>query len=177
MKWLTVFIILLGTLFLANLAYQKTQFGAIQCLGAYPNAQLTPGKADTSDFGALTAIYNGQTYSQSHRNVPQGVKNQVMAEYGVQSAGEIDHFISLGLGGSNSKENLWPEPTSVICNGMDYGFRTKDRVETYLISQMKSGKISPIDAQNCLKNDWIACYQKYLGKSFGATPTNEPPIE
>src|SRR5258708_3815779 len=52
-------------------------------------------------------------YSSTVRNVPESVKAQVFAEYGITThvAGEyeVDHLISLELGGSNDIANLWPE--------------------------------------------------------------------
>ncbi len=51
-------------------------------------------------------------YTKKVRNVPEAVKRQVYASYGITShkAGdfEVDHLISLELGGSNSPKNLWP---------------------------------------------------------------------
>jgi hypothetical protein len=47
------------------------------------------------------------------RDVPEEMKREVYREYGITSHGpgdyEIDHLISLELGGSNSIKNLWPE--------------------------------------------------------------------
>ena len=51
-------------------------------------------------------------YTKTVRDVPQPLKEQVYRSYGVTSRQpgeyEIDHLVSLELGGSNSARNLWP---------------------------------------------------------------------
>ena len=55
-------------------------------------------------------------YSTSVRDVPESEKQAVYAEYGIthHSTGEyeVDHLVSLELGGSNDISNLWPEAAS-----------------------------------------------------------------
>jgi hypothetical protein len=97
-------------------------------------------------------------YSQSVRNVPESEKNADYAEYGITShvegQYEVDHLISLELGGSNDIANLWPEladPTP--------GFHQKDKVENYLHKQVCDGAISLNTAQKELSTDWLAVYR------------------
>ncbi|HEY6408903.1 MAG TPA: HNH endonuclease signature motif containing protein, partial [Ktedonobacteraceae bacterium] len=98
-------------------------------------------------------------YSKTVRHVPQSVKNEVYAEYGIisHSSGqyEIDHFIPLELGGSNDISNLWPEPAAP-----QPGFHEKDQVENYLHGQVCSGTRSLTDAQNAIASDWVAVYNQ-----------------
>jgi hypothetical protein len=96
-------------------------------------------------------------YSSSVRNVPESEKNQVYAEYGIatHTTGqyEVDHLISLELGGSNDAANLWPEladPTP--------GFHQKDQVENYLHKQVCDGKLSLKQAQQEIATDWLKVY-------------------
>jgi hypothetical protein len=121
----------------------------------YPDANCTPG-AIFSNVTADQVCTPG--YSSSVRNVPQSVKKQVYAEYGITSHTtgqyEVDHFIPLELGGSNDISNLWPEPASPTP-----GFHEKDRVENYLHDQVCSGAMSLSDAQNAITSDWVAIYQ------------------
>src|SRR5512143_2004498 len=74
-----------------------------------PNSQLTPG--DVLDVTTSDICVPG--YSSKVRDVPTSVKTQVYHEYGIPSHKpgqyEVDHLISLELGGSNSIRNLWPE--------------------------------------------------------------------
>lgn len=79
----------------------------------YPVKILTPGKADTLNRDDLIKLYNGKTYSQSHRNVSESVKKQVFRNYNIYPKPgedwEIDHYYPLCAGGSNDITNLWPE--------------------------------------------------------------------
>lgn len=74
-----------------------------------PDPQLTPGDVLTTD--AKIICVSG--YTKTVRDVPQSLKNQVYRQYGVMSREpreyEVDHLISLELGGSNSIRNLWPQ--------------------------------------------------------------------
>ncbi|HSX00337.1 MAG TPA: HNH endonuclease signature motif containing protein [Patescibacteria group bacterium] len=100
-------------------------------------------------------------YSSSVRNVPESEKRQVYAEYGIatHTTGqyEVDHLISLELGGSNDISNLWPEladPTP--------GFHQKDKVENYLHKQVCDGKLSLKQAQQEIATDWLQVYETSL---------------
>lgn len=186
MKWHTKTWLAFAILFLVGFSLENFSkpdtYGVQKKFGPdylYPNPKLTPGKVDTAKLSDLLAKYLCQkrmcTYSEAHRNVSSSEKNEVMAKYGVNSTGEIDHFIPLGLGGSNDISNLWPQPEHNIWNGTDYGFRKKDRLETYLINEVKDSHISPVDAQECIRADWIMCYYKYINDDvFGANLDAQP---
>ena len=158
---------------------------------AYPDPKLTPGKADTLDKGALIRTYGTQTYSQAHRNVTGKVKLEVYKEYGVSypaatGAYEVDHFYPLCAGGSNDIKNLWLEPSSIKASVRylqttnevpmanpdmayktvteDLGFHTKDRLETYICSQIKKGQLDPQEAFNKITTDWVSFYEEVKDK-------------
>lgn len=102
-------------------------------------------------------------YSSTVRNVPTSEKSAVYAEYGIthRDAGqyEVDHFVSLELGGSNDISNLWPEladPTP--------GFHQKDKVENYLHDQVCSGNLTLADAQREIATNWLAVYNQMPNK-------------
>jgi len=96
-------------------------------------------------------------YSSSVRNVPTSEKDQVYANYNINShftgQYEVDHLISLELGGSNDISNLWPELADPVP-----GFHEKDSVENYLHSQVCSGKMSLQKAQELIASDWHQVY-------------------
>lgn len=127
----------------------------------YPNPALTPGGV----FPAVTAhdvCTSG--YAKSVRNVTTSEKRQVYEEYGIAypeppGSYEVDHFISLELGGSNDIKNLWPEPAEPRP-----GFHEKDEVENYLHEEVCSGKITLGEAQTEIKTDW---YNVYLAMKHG----------
>jgi hypothetical protein len=102
-------------------------------------------------------------YSKNVRNVSTSEKDQVFAEYGVteRSLGEyeVDHLISLELGGSNEIANLWPEAAEP-----KPGFHEKDKVENYMHDQVCSGAISLQQAQIEIATNWLQIYDKMPGK-------------
>jgi len=74
-----------------------------------PNPRMTPGDVLTTDRSVVCV----PGYTKTVRNVPPSLKNQVYRQYGITARQpreyEIDHLISLELGGSNSIRNLWPQ--------------------------------------------------------------------
>lgn len=102
-----------------------------------PDPRLTPG--DALDVTRDDICVPG--YSKKVRNVPQAVKEQAYREYGITSRQpreyEVDHLISLELGGSNSLMNLWPE--SFITE--PWNAHVKDRLENKLHEMICSGEI------------------------------------
>jgi hypothetical protein len=124
-----------------------------------PNPSLSPG--DTLDVTTADICVSG--YSSKVRNVPQSEKDQVYAEYGITSHKpgdyEVDHLISLELGGSNSIKNLWPEPYFGDLNA-----HVKDKLENKLHSLVCDGSVDLKTAQHEIATDWIAAYIKYIGQ-------------
>ena len=108
-------------------------------------------------------------YSKCIRNVPQAEKNAVYQSYGLagnhtgycdtKQGCEVDHLISLELGGSNDQTNLWPQPYQ----GTDWNAHVKDQLENFLHAQVCVGNIALDKAQQEIAKDWIALYKKRLG--------------
>ncbi len=134
---------------------QRTKTDGCVSTNAMPDSACTPG-AIFPDATKDKICVPG--YSSQVRNVPDSVKNQAYAEYGITSHTtgqyEVDHLISLELGGSNDIANLWPEPADPRP-----GFHEKDKVENYLHAQVCSGSISLQEAQAKIANDWFSVYQ------------------
>ena len=127
-----------------------------------PDPSLTPG--DTLPVTKEDICVPG--YSKKVRNVPSGVKKRAYAQYGItrRATGEfeVDHLISLELGGSNSIRNLWPE--SYMTH--PWNAHVKDVVENALHQQVCSGRISLHDAQRAIATDWIAAYRRLLHRDL-----------
>ena len=127
-----------------------------------PNHTLTPGQTRIVTIKDLCT-----TSTSLVRNVPESTKSQVFANYKMKgndrsicSEGyEIDHLISLELGGSNNIKNLWPQS---YCG--DNNAHKKDKLENELHRQICLGKISIQDAQQCISSDWEMCYIKTYKK-------------
>lgn len=116
-----------------------------------PDTICTPGVIESS----LTKerICNPTFRTTTIRNVTEAEKNQVYKEYGITSHKpgeyEIDHLISLELGGSNDIHNLWPE----------LGFpNPKDKIENLCHQKVCSGQITLQQAQQQISTNWqTAC--------------------
>ena len=67
---------------------------------------------------------------------------------------ELDHIISLELGGADVLENLWPQcgPTRAVLNKRF--FKQKDAVENYLAREVKAGRMDLSAAQHGIAEDW-----------------------
>jgi len=126
--------------------------------GDLPDAALTPGDVLTGDVARICV----PGYTKTVRDVPASLKKAVYHEYGILHHApysyEVDHLISLELGGSNSVLNLWPESYSGRLNA-----RVKDRLENELHALVCSGRLDLATAQHAVATDWIAAYQHYLG--------------
>lgn len=93
----------------------------------------------------------------SVRRVTETQKRAACAAYGVPVSKcdgrhyEIDHLVSLELGGSNDSKNLWPQPYFP-----KPGAKEKDTVENALHRQVCSGKTTLAAAQRAIATDWYA---------------------
>lgn len=128
---------------------------------ALPDSACTPGDI-FPNVGATQICKSG--YASSVRNVPTSEKNQVYAEYGITSrySGqyEVDHLVSLELGGSNDISNLWPETANPTP-----GFHQKDQVENYLHDQVCSGAMTLAEAQYQIATNWLQAYHQMQGSN------------
>lgn len=149
--------IVLFALFLTIAGCNATQRQSLQSTQVHCHAQA--GLPDSScTTGAVfanvsTAQICKAGYAQSVRNVSQAEKNQVYAEYGITKhptgSYEVDHLISLELGGSNDLKNLWPEAAAP-----KPGFHEKDGVEDFLHDQVCSGEMPLKQAQTAIASNW-----------------------
>jgi hypothetical protein len=123
---------------------------------ALPIHRLTPGAL----FPVGRAKVCQVGYSGRVRDVPESLKDRAYARYGIRRiayAYEVDHLVSLELGGSNAITNLWPE------HYYDpWGARTKDRLEARLHALVCSGRLALASAQRQESTNWIKAYKKYV---------------
>jgi hypothetical protein len=97
-------------------------------------------------------------YTKTVRNVPTSLKQKVYASYVIATHKpgeyEVDHLISLELGGSNDIANLWPEAAEPRP-----GFHEKDEVENYLHQRVCDGTMTLLQAQQAIANNWLEVYE------------------
>jgi len=124
----------------------------------FPVHALTPGVA--LPVGRAAICVPG--YAGKVRDVSHAEKAAVYRRYGivwVPYQHEVDHLISLEIGGSNAIRNLWPEPYAGR-----WGARTKDVLEDKLHALVCDGRLSLGSAQRQEATDWVAAYRKYIGR-------------
>ena len=127
-----------------------------------PDLKLTPGY-----MRSVTVTELCTTSTSAVRNVPDSLKKKVFASYGLTGNDrnlcgegyEIDHLVSLELGGANDAQNLWPQS---YCG--KYNAHDKDKLENELHRRICKGQMNIIDAQMCIKTDWVMCYLKTFKK-------------
>jgi hypothetical protein len=140
-----------------------------------PDLRLTPGAVLTASAETVCVV----GYASSVRDVPSAVSEEAYRRYGVVHvpyAHEVDHLVSLELGGSNAITNLWPEPYAGR-----WGARTKDVLENRLHSLVCAGELRLRAAQHQEARDWVGAYRRYVGSapsppsSGGGSPTSNRP--
>src|SRR4051812_12846395 len=125
-----------------------------------PDSRLTPGDTLAVSTGDICV----PGYTKLVRDVPSALKRKVYEEYSIPSHApgeyEVDHLISLELGGSNSIRNLWPESYRGEKNA-----HVKDRLENKLHRLVCAGELDLKTAQQEIASDWVDAYKKYVGES------------
>jgi uncharacterized protein DUF3761 len=128
-----------------------------------PDRRCSPGAYDPrvsqANIGSTICVSG---YSESVRNVPESEKRAVYAEYGITHHApysyEVDHIVSLELGGSNDIANLYPESYTIAD-----GARVKDRLENWLHRAVCDGGVPLRAAQRQIATNWLVAYHRYLG--------------
>ncbi len=130
-------------------------------LGANPDRRCSPG----AYYSGLTrSVLCAPSFRTSQiRDVSEKTKYAVEREYGLVPKHygrtlEIDHIISLELGGSNDIANLYPELADA-----DPGYKTKDKLENKVADMVCDGQISLRAAQSAIAADWQALYKQVYG--------------
>jgi hypothetical protein len=131
-----------------------------------PDRRITPGSAARVPIEVLCV----KGYTKSVRHVSGSTKAAVYRHYGIKShrSGEyeIDHLISLELGGSNDINNLWPQSYAGTWNA-----HVKDQLEDRLHAMVCAGQISSGEAQKMTAVDWIEAYKRIFHTDEPITTT------
>jgi len=107
-----------------------------------PDPSRTPGKLCTDSDPNFQEYRYAEKIPYCRRNVSQNEKSQIGSLYGIASSEwpqfEFDHFIPLGIGGSDDIDNIWPQRLDAA--------REKDVLENQLFLQMQAGTLTQADA-------------------------------
>jgi hypothetical protein len=123
---------------------------------AVPDPGLTPGAVLTTD--ATKVCRAG--YARTVRHVTEATKREVFRRYGIRCTAcgkryEVDHLISLELGGSNEVTNLFPQPYEPRP-----GAHEKDLVENWLHAEVCSGRMGLPEAQHEIAMAWLSVWKR-----------------
>jgi len=126
--------------------------------GRLPDPRCTPGAVDPNvTQGSLRSTICHPGYTKTVRpsaSVTDRFKYEVAyPAYGQRHSKktELDHLVSLELGGANDAANLWPEypPTP----------NPKDKVENALHAAVCDGRVKLTAAQNAIATNWETAEQ------------------
>jgi hypothetical protein len=111
---------------------------------------------------ATSASQKAGTYTWYH--IPHPKNNT-----GATQTCELDHLISLELGGADTLENIWPQcgPPGVQLRARY--FKQKDIVENFLARQVKAGNMDLAEVQRGIAEDWT----QYLDAAKKAQPAKK----
>lgn len=134
-----------------------TRHSGCRVRGKLPDRRCTPG---TRFRRATKAKVCRPGYSSAVRNVSSATKDAVYSAYGLTTHfdganGEVDHLVSLELGGSNARANLFPEAAP--------GSHEKDRLENALHAEVCAGQLSLRRAQRLIARNWVRAYRARFG--------------
>jgi len=128
-----------------------------------PDAGCTPGAINPSltltvlrDARFRTACVRDKTSTptEKEKTYLAYAASKPHPNAGLAQVCELDHLVSLELGGSDGVDNIWPQcgPASVMHD--ERYFHRKDIVENYLADQVEKGVIDLADAQRGIAADW-----------------------
>jgi hypothetical protein len=135
-----------------------------------PDPKCTPGAINPTV--TLDVLKNSSFRTECIRNCATGEadKNVTYKQYGIphptknegsSQVCELDHLVSLELGGADTLDNIWPQcgPNQAVL-AKRY-FKQKDAVENYLAEQVRTGAIDLGKAQTGIAEDWT----QFLGEA------------
>ena len=137
--------------------------------GQLPDPRCTPGAYDPAITAAVlcSGSYSTRSYRPPVYQTSRFKYESAYPAYGVASGTptELDHLVSLELGGSNDASNLWPESPPVP--------NPKDAVENALHTAVCAGRVSLAAAQRAIARNWITA-EKVLGISTATGNSGRP---
>jgi 5-methylcytosine-specific restriction endonuclease McrA len=140
-----------------------------------PDPACTPGATNPTVTLAVLQDKRFRTACVRNKATTPSQKAQTYRRYaqkhpahntGKSQTCELDHFISLELGGADTLDNIWPQcgPSRVAL--ANRYFKQKDIVENFLAWLVKNNRMNLEDAQYGIANDWT----QYLDAAKRACP-------
>jgi hypothetical protein len=148
-----------------------------------PDAACTPGAINPSVDLAILQGGKFKTGCDRDKATSSKLKRSTYTTYkikkpatntGAKQTCELDHLISLELGGADTLDNIWPQCGPARVKLAKRYFKIKDAVENYLAVKVKAGEIPLADAQHGIAKDWtqfvdqsVAYWSTHSAKGFG----------
>jgi hypothetical protein len=138
----------------------RTRSSGCHVRGPLPDRACSPGAVFVGV--SLTTICT-PNYTARVRNVSTAERGSIFREYGLPfrsygRAYEVDHIVSLELGGSNDPANLYPEAAAPAP-----GYQVKDRLENRLHRLVCAGQLPVGSVQRDIARNWVALYRQVYG--------------
>ena len=148
-----------------------------------PDPACTPGAVNPTV--TLAVLTGGEFKTGCERNKASSAakKNTTYDEYaiahpqdnrGQNQTCELDHLVSLELGGADTLDNIWPQCGPDGVELPQRYFKIKDGVENYLAAQVRAGQIDLAEAQRGIAQDWTqyveaaqAFWSTHVARGFG----------
>lgn len=138
-----------------------------------PDASCTPGAANATLTTDVLHAPGFSTDCMRDKATTGDDKDNTYDWYGITKPSnnqgvyqicELDHLVSLELGGADTLENIWPQcgPDAVTLNRRY--FKIKDQVEDYLAMRVRACHMELHDAQTAIAADWT----QFLSKAQAA---------
>jgi hypothetical protein len=140
-----------------------------------PDPNCTPGAINPTLTVDVLRDPNFRTACVRSHATTESQKASTYALYGIPHPSnntgasqtcELDHLISLELGGADTLDNIWPQCGPSGATLSQRFFKEKDGVENYLARLVKDGQIDLSEAQRGIATDWT----QYLDAARRACP-------
>jgi len=146
----------------SRLLARRTRWSGCHAHGPLPDRTCSPGAVFV---GVSLATICTPNYTARVRSVGTAERGSTFREYGLPfrsygRAYEVDHIVSLELGGSNDLANLYPEAAVPAP-----GYHVKDRLENRLHRLVCAGQLPLGLVQREIAANWVALYAKVYGSS------------
>jgi hypothetical protein len=146
--------------FRSRVLARRTRSSGCRVHGPLPDRACSPGAVFV---GVSLATICTPGYPARVRSVGTDERASIFREYGLPfrsygRAYEVDHIVSLELGGSNDAANLYPEAAAPAP-----GYHVKDRLENHLHRLVCAGQLPLGSVQRDIARNWVALYRQVYG--------------
>jgi hypothetical protein len=128
-----------------------------------PDPDCTPGAINPTLKLSILKRPTFRTACERNKATSADAKNGTYDWYGIPHPGnntgltqtcELDHLISIEIGGADTLDNIWPQCGPARVKLDNRFFKEKDLVENYLAAQVRAGTMKLADVQTGIAKNW-----------------------